>query len=90
MKLAIIGYGNLGKSLEREIKKRDGLELTAIYSRRTLDNPLYRSAAYIDKCDADVALIALGSLRDVMSYADRFAHINTVDSFDTLPSGRSR
>ena len=83
MKLAIIGYGNLGKSLEREIKKRDGLELTAIYSRRTLDNPLYRSAAYIDKCDADVALIALGSLRDVMSYADRFAHINTVDSFDT-------
>lgn len=84
MKLAIVGYGNLGKSLEKEINARQDVSLTAIYSRRTLDNPLYRPMDTLnDGADCDAALIALGSFSDVMTYADKFANINTVDSFDT-------
>lgn len=84
MKLAIVGYGNLGKSLEKEIEKNNDNELIAIYSRRTLDNPKYRPIDGIDKYrDADALLIALGSFKDILKYADRFVNFDTVDSFDT-------
>ena len=84
MKLAIVGYGNLGKSLEREIKQDNELTLTAIYSRRNLDNELYRPLKQIEQDgDFDVALLALGSFNDIMEYAHLFNCIDTVDSFDT-------
>lgn len=84
LKLSIIGYGNLGKSLEKEIEKRADAELVAIYSRRTLEHEKYRPLAEIAHYDdCDVALVALGSLQDVTGYAHRYAHLNTVDSFDT-------
>ena len=71
LKLAVIGYGNLGKSLEKEIEKNNGTELAAIYSRRYLDNPKYRPLNEIEKADDfDAALIALGSYGDVMNYAE--------------------
>ena len=84
MKLSIIGYGNLGKSLEKEIAKQREHELVAIYSRRQLPHEKYRpldTVASHDDCD--VALIALGSYGDVLHYADGFKHLDTVDSFDT-------
>ncbi|MCH5156302.1 MAG: diaminopimelate dehydrogenase [Clostridiales bacterium] len=84
MKLAIVGYGNLGKSLEKEIDKRTDLMLTAIYSRRTLDNGRYRPLQSIATThDFDVALLALGSYNDIAEYATTFAQLDTVDSFDT-------
>lgn len=84
LKLAVIGYGNLGKSLEKEIEKNSGTELAAIYSRRYLDNPKYRPLNEIEKADDfDAALIALGSYGDVMNYAEKFKNFDTVDSFDT-------
>ena len=84
LKLSIVGYGNLGKSLEKEIAKQRNLELVAIYSRRHLEHAKYRplgDVANYDDCD--VALIALGSYGDVLRYADSFSHVDTVDSFDT-------
>ena len=84
LRLSIIGYGNLGKSLEKEIAKQSELELVAIYSRRNLDHAKYRPLDDVYKYDdCDVALIALGSYGDVMQYADCFKHLDTVDSFDT-------
>lgn len=84
LKLAIVGYGNLGKSLEKEIAKQNDLELVAIYSRRKLNHAKYRPLDEIANYgDCDVALLALGSYGDVMKYADSFAHLDTVDSFDT-------
>lgn len=82
-KIAIAGYGNLGKSLEKELKKCSDKELTAIYSRRNLDNPLYRPMSKIAEFrDADIFLIALGSFNDVERYAEAFSKFDTVDSFD--------
>ena len=84
LKLAIVGYGNLGKSLEKEIEKQADLELVAIYSRRALEHTKYRPLGEISHyCDCDVALIALGSYGDILQYADCYAHLDTVDSFDT-------
>ena len=84
LKLAIVGYGNLGKSLEKEIAKQRDLELVAIYSRRKLNHEKFRPLDEIQKYnDCDVALLALGSYGDIMQYADCFSHIDTVDSFDT-------
>lgn len=84
LKLAIVGYGNLGKSLEREIDKDNGLELSAIYSRRNINNAKYRPLKDIARhSDADVALLALGSYNEIMQYAEMFSHLDTVDSFDT-------
>ena len=84
LKLSIVGYGNLGKSLEKEIEKQPSLELVAIYSRRNLNHAKFRALSEISKDgDCDVALLALGSYGDILQYADCFAHLNTVDSFDT-------
>ena len=84
LKLAIVGYGNLGKSLEKEIAKQRDLQLVAIYSRRTLEHAKFRPLEEISKySDCDVALIALGSYGDILQYADFYAYLDTVDSFDT-------
>ena len=84
LKLAVVGYGNLGKSLEKEIVKHQHLTLTAIYSRRNLNHPKYRPLKDIDKADDfDVALLSIGSYNDISQYAPLFARLDTVDSFDT-------
>ena len=84
IRLSIVGYGNLGKSLEREIEKQGEMQLEAIYSRRQLDHAKYRPLEDIGKYDdCDVALIALGSYSDVLQYASYYSRLDTVDSFDT-------
>lgn len=84
MRLAIVGYGNLGKSLEKEIDKHAELTLTAIYSRRNLDCAKYRPLKTIAEAhDFDVALLALGSYNDIVEYTPLFTQLDTVDSYDT-------
>ena len=84
LRVSIVGYGNLGKSLEKEIEKQPECELVAIYSRRKLNHAKFRPLDGIANYhDCDVALIALGSYGDIMQYADSFSHLDTVDSFDT-------
>ncbi len=79
MKYAIIGYGNLGKSIERLC----GEQLAAVYSRRKLTHPLYRPMREVGKVrNFDVALCAMGSYADIGEYADRLASLDTVDSYD--------
>ena len=68
LKVAIVGYGNLGKSLEKEIAKSNLFELVAIYSRRTLTHAKYRPLEDIESYhDCDVALLAIGSYGDVIA-----------------------
>ncbi len=83
-KLAIVGYGNLGKSLQKQIERDGEMELVAVYSRRNIAHPLARPMRELGcKNDFDVALIALGSYCEVEAFAEPLVHINTVDSFDT-------
>lgn len=83
MKIAVVGYGNIGKSLEKLASKDSAVQLTAIVSRRRLDNKLFVPWTDVDSVDADVALLALGSYDDIERNVFRFAKFHTVDCFDT-------
>lgn len=83
--VGILGYGNLGKSLEKAITESDECELKAIFSRRNIDNPLFQPVTRIEEFqgEIDVLLLALGSYNDIAENVSLFAHFDTVDSFDT-------
>lgn len=87
MRVGIVGYGNLGKSVEKIIGVQPDMELAAIFSRRdTLDTdarvlPVAEFAQYKD--EIDVAILCLGSATDIPEQAPEFAkHVPTVDTYD--------
>ena len=93
MKIAIAGYGNLGKGVEAAVSQNKDMELTAVFTRRdpasiqlkTPGVPVIKSEE-IDKMadEIDVLIICGGSATDLPvltpEYAARF---NVIDSFDT-------
>ena len=92
MKLAIYGYGNLGKGVECAVKQNPDVELIAVFTRRdpsgvkTLTGiPVYSAddiLAFQDK--VDVLIICGGSATDLPEMTPYLAqYFNVVDSFDT-------
>lgn len=83
IKAAIAGYGNLGKSLRRAIENSDDYALVGIFSRRSLNLPLYLplggAAAYAN-C-IDVLFLAFES-SSLPTLAPAVKYFDTVDSFD--------
>ncbi|AGF73400.1 diaminopimelate dehydrogenase [Corynebacterium halotolerans] len=90
IRVAIVGYGNLGRSVEKLIQQQPDMELAGIFSRRdsldTLDpdTPVLPSAGFAEHTDKfDVALLCLGSATDIPAQAPEFiAHASTVDTYD--------
>lgn len=87
MRVGIVGYGNLGKSVEQLVKLQPDMELSAIFSRRSkLDTdtrvlPVAEFAQYKD--EIDVAILCLGSATDIPEQAPEFAkYVPTVDTYD--------
>ncbi len=72
-RIAIIGYGHIGRAVEQAIAGAADMELTGIFHH---NDPL-------DNVEADVAALCVPS-REVPSYAERLLEkgISTVDSFD--------
>lgn len=87
IRAAIVGYGNLGKSVEKLVALHPDMELVGIFSRRaSLDVhvPVWDSAE-ADKYaqDVDVLFLCMGSATDIPTYAPQFAaYANTVDTYD--------
>ncbi len=83
IKAAIAGYGNLGKSLRRAIENSGDYALVGIFSRRSLNLPLYLplggAAAYAN-C-IDVLFLAFES-SSLPTLAPAVKYFDTVDSFD--------
>ena len=85
MSIAILGYGNLGKAVEKAIQSDCQFDLVGIFSRRVLDHPLYFDVntlyQFADKID--VVVVCTASLDEtqekVASLAGKF---NTVDCYD--------
>ena len=73
LKVAIIGYGNIGKACEEALATAPDMELAGIYHHN--DN--------LDNIAADVALLCVPT-REVPAYAQKLLArgISTVDSFD--------
>ena len=92
MKLAIFGYGNLGKGVELAIRQNEDAELFGIFTRRapesvkTLTGAKVYPASDLQKFknDIDVLVICGGSATDLPVLTPELAKdFNVVDSFDT-------
>ena len=91
-KIAIVGYGNLGKGVECAVKQNDDLSLYGVFTRRNPSSlkTLTGAAVYhIDdilnhKENIDVLVICGGSATDLPTQTPTLArNFNVVDSFDT-------
>lgn len=93
IRIAIAGYGNLGRGVECAVKQNEDMELTAVFTRRdpatvnilTPGVPVYPAADMEKHCDvADVLVICGGSATDLPVQTPEYAkYFNVVDSFDT-------
>ncbi len=93
MKIAIYGYGNLGKGVESAIKQNSDMELFGIFSRRNPDSiktqwedtTVFSADDILKyKNDIDVLIICGGSATDLPKMTPDLAeHFNVIDSFDT-------
>ena len=92
MKIAIYGYGNLGRGVECAVKQNPDAELVAVFTRRdpaavqTLTGvPVYSADDILNYKDRiDVLIICGGSATDLPKMTPYLAqYFNVVDSFDT-------
>ncbi len=92
IKVAILGYGNLGRGIECAVKQNDDMELTAVFTRRDPSTvkvnsgaPVYNVKDILDKKDdIDVLVICGGSATDLPKQTPEYAkYFNVIDSFDT-------
>ena len=92
MRIAIYGYGNIGRGVECAIAQNPDMELVGVFTRRnpesvkTLTGAPVFSAADAESCKdlIDVMIICGGSATDLPVLTPMLAeHFNVVDSFDT-------
>lgn len=92
MKLAILGYGNLGKGVEAAVSQNDDMELAAIFTRREPKDLEVKSNAKVlhvseienYKNEIDVLILCGGSAVDLPVQTPQYAKMfNVIDSFDT-------
>lgn len=92
IRIAICGYGNLGKGVEKAIANNEDMELVAIFTRRNPEELAKHTSTevvsiddaikYVD--DVDVVVMCGGSATDLPEQVPTFAKwFSTVDSFDT-------
>lgn len=84
IKIGILGYGNLGKAVEKAVNRQEDMELAAIYSRRNLQHPLAKRLTLLEKEEnMDILILCTGSAMDLPEQTPKYAHLyNVVDSFD--------
>ena len=93
MKIAIYGYGNLGRGVECATKFHTDAELVGVFTRRApesvktvlADTKVYSAEKILDfKDKIDVLIICGGSATDLPETTPMLAsHFNVIDSFDT-------
>ena len=91
IKLGIVGYGNLGKGIERAIEQNEDMELIAIFTRREVSSIDGAGSKLVNikdiedyKGKIDIMMLCGGSATDLRTQGPEIAkHFNTVDSFDT-------
>ena len=92
MKIAIYGYGNLGRGVECAIQQNPDMELVGVFTRRDpatvqtrLNTPVFHSSDLPTRtADIDVLILCGGSATDLPDMTPALAaDFNVVDSFDT-------
>lgn len=92
IKIAISGYGNLGKGVECAVRQNDDMELAAVFTRREPGTISTLSGVKVypvdmlqeKKDEIDVLILCGGSATDLPEQTAEYAkYFNVVDSFDT-------
>lgn len=93
IRIGIIGYGNLARGVESEIRRCPDMELKGVFTRRdpsqltirTEGVPVYSSEEIQSRAaDFDVLVICGGSATDLPKMTPEYAGLcNVIDSFDT-------
>lgn len=91
IKIAIVGYGNLGRGVERALKLSADMEIVGVFSRRnpatvqTDGAPVFAMEELIaQKGKIDVCILCGGSATDLPVQTPEITkNFNTIDSFDT-------
>ena len=92
IRVAIAGYGNLGKGVESQLEKNTDMELVCIFSRRKKSELSVKANVPVVSMDEieewkdkiDIVFLCGGSAKDLPIQGPKFAAIfNTVCSFDT-------
>ena len=92
IRVAIAGYGNLGKGIESQISKNPDMELVCVFTRRDPSSLQIKSSVPVVnmndkdkwKDKIDVVFLCGGSATDLPTQGPEFASMfNTVCSFDT-------
>lgn len=92
IKIAIAGYGNLGRGVENAVSAAEDCELTALFTRRDPAGittrtgiPVYAMEDAVKKKEQiDVIILCGGSANDLPLQTPELAkHFNVIDSFDT-------
>ena len=85
VRVGIVGFGNLGKSVKKGIDATIDMEVAGIFSRRKLDLDHYRPLEDIEKYKDEIDLLILcgSSDKDILSQGpELLKNFNTLDSFD--------
>lgn len=91
IKIAVLGYGNLGRGVELAVRQSDDTELFGVFSRRNPSDVKTQGAKVFavseilnHKNDFDVLILCGGSATDLPKQTPEFVqNFNCVDSFDT-------
>lgn len=93
IRIGIVGYGNIGKGVEKAVHAASGMELAAVFTRRDPNSVAIatKGVAVLKIDDAlsmkdkiDVMILCGGSATDLPVQGPQFAqNFNTVDSYDT-------
>ena len=92
MKIAILGYGNLGRGVEYAVTQNPDMELVAVFTRRNPKDLKINSKAQVVsvneienwKDKIDVLILCGGSATDLPIQTPEYASMfNVIDSFDT-------
>ncbi|MBE3605620.1 diaminopimelate dehydrogenase [Campylobacter sp. RM13119] len=91
IKIAVLGYGNLGRGVELATRNTKDIEMTAVFSRRepssvkTCGAPVFKMDEILShKGEFDVLILCGGSATDLPTQTPEFVkNFNVVDSFDT-------
>ena len=95
MRIAIYGYGNLGRGVECAVRASADASLVGVFTRRAPESvktvtgaPVYSASRVLEfKNDIDVMVICGGSATDLPKMTPELAlSFNVVDSFDTHAS----
>ena len=88
IKIAIVGYGNLGKGVEQALSFQNDMTCVGIFTRRDPNTIKAKNRVYpiddITNHEIDVAILCGGSATDLMHQGPEIlSNFNVVDSFDT-------